>query len=942
MNKILFSSIILLVSVSLIINGNAESSTESLILTVPPHMIVNESYEGMITLLEPSNSEMMAVISSSNEFILKTDKTVKISTNANHGIFKITPLNEGEIVISILYDGKLLTSETKVFSKKSDAQKLKLILPSNSTVTTDMKGFVFLLDGNDSPIPSEFDRIISLTSSEKITTPINVVIKNGTSYAMFPVSVKATGEINAIATQLKSDTIHIEKSQEIIDVKIGIAPTIVLEESYTNYFIWLEKDGKPYTVKGVQKVEIQSSNTDVIRLGVSPSNHKNENTMIVSMYDGISKGRLYTGDSGIVEISASITNYGHTSTMVYVGSTQLSSNNDESNNTSVNDGEYESLEINNIQFSVYPNITNDVAYGVASLYHAEQTEEIEITLDDNGVQVSNIVEQTVLVPVKTEDVLISISSENGLKHNSSYLLDDIQFPTHSKIFEISAESIGNYTITVTGGNSYSTSSLFVTTDHNSDYKIKIVELPILSHYSQPLLMVSIVNENDELLDISELFGSSISVDVYSTNARTTSSSILFDENVGIVSGLLTGISSITISSDIFGAITQDITPSGVPVSLELFSPSMVHSGESFPIVIHEIDSKGTPLFKKDSNTVSSSGFESLANGRIVMIGEGTQNIAILSGLGGGFQKEIELFVNKLNFDLDVDNNKPRLGQSVIIKIDSPIKGITYDIDSPFPYDKIDSNTFEITPDHEINDAVITIIGKLDGFATTNKQVSVTSVNLVEIKVSATSVSGDIITPKFKLSLTDVESTFSAPYTLTIKPQSAIITMPQDHKTVTSGYKMIELSINGKIINGNTIEFYAGSDKEITAIYDRFVKITVIDGDGSGIYPYGDKVTISAPDKHIVPILVRETFDYWIGIEERQSSFVVTTENDIEITAIYKDDYSILMILIFSIVVGIFVIILRKGDSVYKYHLENVIESVTDQIKKITKFLPTKK
>jgi len=893
-------------------------------------MIVGESYEGIITLLEPSNSNMIAVISSGNEFVLETDKTVLISTNTNHGIFKITPLNEGETAISILYDGKLLTSETKVFSKTSDAQKLRLILPTNSTIATDMKAFVFMLDGNDSPIPSKFDRIISFTSSEKITTPANIVIKNGTSYSIFPITVKASGEITAIATQLESDTISIEKSQEIIDVKIGIAPNIVLEESYTNYFIWLEKNGKPYTVKGVQKIEIQSSNTDVVRLGISPSDHKNDNTMIVSMYDGISKGRLYTGDSGIVEVSASITNYGHASTMVYVGSTQLS--NEETENTPVSDDDVTSLEINNIQFSVYPDITNDVAYGVASLYHAEQTEKIEITLDDDGVQVSNIIEQTVLIPVNTEDAVISISSENGLKYDSSYLLDDVQFPTHSKVFEITAESVGNYTITVTGGNSYSTSTLFVTTDQNSDYKIKVVELPILSHYSQPLLMVSIVNENDELVDISELFGSNISVDVYSTNARITSSSVIFDDNVGIVSGLLTGISSITISSDTFGVVTQDITPSGVAVSLELFSPSIVHSGEAFPVVIHEIDSKETPLLKKNPNTVSSSGFDSLDNGRILIVGEGTQNIAILSGLGGGFQKEIEVFVNKLDFDIDVNNENPRLGESITIKIDSPINEIKYDIDSPFPYNKIDNNTFEVTPNHEISEALITIIGKLDGFATTNKQVLVTSVDLSEIKVIATSISGDIITPKFKFSLTDIESTFSTPHTETIKPQSVVITMPKDHKTVTSGYKIIELSINDKIAQGNVIEFYADNDKEIIAIYDRFVSVVIIDGEGSGVYSYGDMITISAPDKPILSFLVKETFDYWDTID-KPSSFVISADKDIRITAMYKDDYTILMGIILAGVIGAVAFVIKNGDNQLRYRFEEIAEKITPAIKR---------
>jgi len=517
---------------------HAEFVSSEIEIFVPEKMIVGEKYQGMVTIMNPVNSNSLVLLSTDNDFVLKIDSSVNIPTNKNHGIFNITPLNEGEATISILHNGELLSKATKVYSKSSDAQKLKIILPVNSTITTNMKGMVFLLDGNGSPINTTFDRIISLIPSEKIFTPSNVIIQNGTSHSIFSIQVKATGEITAIAPQLKSHTVSIQKLQETIDVKIGIAPNVILEGAYTNYFIWLEKDGIPYTIQGVQKVEIQSSNTDIVRLGVSPASYKNQNSIIISMYDGISKGRLYTGEKGIAEIFVTIPNYGSASSIVHVGATLLGESSEDDitllekyydENTWYTD----ELEINHIQLAVYPSITDDYAYGIASLYHAEQTEEIVVTVDDEGVQISNIVQQTILVPVKTEDVLISISSENGLEHNSSYLLDDISFPTHSKIFEITANSVGNYTITATGGNNYDTANLLVTTDNNSLYSIHVTELPILSHSTQPLLMVSIVNENAELIDVSEIFGRIISVDVYSTNGKV-SSSVSFDDNVGIL------------------------------------------------------------------------------------------------------------------------------------------------------------------------------------------------------------------------------------------------------------------------------------------------------------------------------------------------------------------------------------------------------------------------
>jgi len=152
-------------------NSYAESeyyTSDNIILFVPDKMIVGEEYHGMVTLLEPSQSNSLVLLSVDDDYTLDVDSSVSISTNRNHGTFNITPLNEGEATVSILYDGELLSAQTSVFSKLSDAQKLKVILPTNSTISTNMKGMVFLLDGNDSPIQSSFDRIISLIPSEKI------------------------------------------------------------------------------------------------------------------------------------------------------------------------------------------------------------------------------------------------------------------------------------------------------------------------------------------------------------------------------------------------------------------------------------------------------------------------------------------------------------------------------------------------------------------------------------------------------------------------------------------------------------------------------------------------------------------------------------------------------------------------------------------------------
>jgi len=332
--------------------------------------------------------------------------------------------------------------------------------------------------------------------------------------------------------------------------------------------------------------------------------------------------------------------------------------------------------------------------------------------------------------------------------------------------QITANSVGNYTITATGGNSYDTAPLVVTTTHNSLYTINLTELPILSHNSQPLLLMSISNENSELVSVSELFGQIVTVDVYSTGGMLSSLTVPFENNVGVIHGVYTGTGIISVSSD-FGVISQDIMPSGVATSLEFFTPDIIHSTEAFPIVIHEIDSNGTPISKKDVHMVSSSGFDVVDsyndsngdsyNDLISINNVGEQNISILSNLGGGFSKIIESFVNEINFNLDIDNNSPRIGEIVTIKITSQTKDVTYTIDSPFPYEIINSETFEITPDHQL-DGTITITGTLAGFGTLSKQVSIVSSNLIEISVVANTINGDIISPQYTIKLSNITST----------------------------------------------------------------------------------------------------------------------------------------------------------------------------------------
>lgn len=906
----------------------AEFISSEIEIFVPEKMIVGEKYHGMITSFLPPTKNSIVEISVSDDFVLQTPQTTRIKENQNHGIFEINPLHQGEAEIFVSYKGEIVSGNTVVFSEKSGAQKLQVILPSNSTIASDVSGFVFLLDGNGSPVLADKDTMVTLVSSEKIIVPANVVIKNGTSNVQFPVTVRATGDITAMAYGLTSGYSSITKSQQIVNVKMAIAPNIALPDSYVNYFIWLEKDEKPYSVPHVLKVELQSSNTDVIRLGITPNNN---NLLTISMIDGLATGKLYTGNDGVAEIFTSIQNYGHSSSLVYVGSTILS------DGEIIEGGTVEEPEVinpNYIQFWVYPDITSDIAYGVASLYYSDTEDTLEITINDDGTQISNVIEHITLIPIKIDDNIISISSQAGLEYNSNYLIDSYNLPTQSKVFEIITQNEGDYIVTATGGNSYDTANLQVTTTHNSKFSILLTPLPIRAETTQPLLFVSIVDENGNIIDISDSFGSTILLNIHTINGVVGKSSIKLHDNVGIVSGILTQLDTITVSSDMFGSDVQQLTPTGIPISVEFLVPDNVHVNEPFPIAIHEVDSMGVPVSKKQTNLVSSTGFEKNDNGLITINDIGESQIAILAQIGGAFAQTISSFANEIDFDLSVDTKDVRVGVPVIIKIKSTFDDVEYFIDSPFPSEKIDENTFSVTPNYSDTET-ITITGKLDGFTSLNKALELTSENIIQLSVSANDIHEMVLSLDYKIHLGGEILENHTPYNHLINPQQIVLEFPDEYSTFGAGYKLVKLYNNGELVSSNTIEFYAESDHSITVIYDRVVKIIVNGGQGSGIYSYGENVVISAPAKQKLSYLIMEKFSHWQEVDKPET-FVISAEKDYTITAIYQDDYTILMIVIVGIVASLLFVIFRKGDSKIRYYLINILDLLKTKISKMKK------
>lgn len=107
------------------------------------------------------------------------------------------------------------------------------------------------------------------------------------------------------------------------------------------------------------------------------------------------------------------------------------------------------------------------------------------------------------------------------------------------------------------------------------------------------------------------------------------------------------------------------------------------------------------------------------------------------------------------------------------------------------------------------------------------------------------------------------------------------------------------------------------DTSIDVIYGRNVIVNVVNGEGSGSYPIGSMVTISADDKEIVPFLIVERFDHWEGLpanlDSKNNPLIFEANERVDATAIYRMDYSGLALPV-AVIATIVIIKFRKRRS----------------------------
>ncbi len=873
---------------------------------VPSSVITGENYEGLVVLDGASLSGQVIVLSSSDPTVIQIPQSVTIPPYSNHGIFSIKPLSQGSAEVFAVVDGKIISTNLFVYSSSRQPEGLKIVLPVNSTKTETMIGYVLSVDAKDSPAPVSKDTVVMLSATPTIEFESSKLeIKSGKYYAKFIAKIKGSGKIYANSENLTVGEHDVAKIQDIVSIRVAIAPNIIMENSKAYFFVWLEKDNKPYKPPYVIHTFLSSSNLKSIRFNENPQITQHSDSILrISLVDGVGTGHLVSGERGVSVITANVEGFGSAQTNVVVGPVLIDEN-FEFVEPDSNDkiGQIASRKPNVAFAWFYPEITDSKAYGVVALYNTNFTQTSSATISSNDTKVS--VSSTVnhVMPVPLDGRTITLSSSSGLSHPNMLVLTETNEvllkrgigSTHAAQFEVTGTSQGNYKIFISGpGLEMFQSELAIVPSFRDSYRLKITPIPSIFGAKNDLAMISIVDDSESLVNAQKMFAGPLKVSVFSNDEQSEVS--ISSLNSAVYSGTLSEHVRIVASTSGLSPIEQKIKPSGVASSVTLDAPQKIHMTESFPYAIHEIDSFGIPIRKLSSAGISSTpGI--IVDGNYLRIDRtGTESLAAVTK-NGADSKQVDSFANMFSFSIAANGVTNRIDKEFELRLDSGIKDFEVFVDSPIPYKKIDETRYLILPDTE-GHHTITFTAMKHGYAPSRNSFSVFAEKFVNLAIKAVASDGGELNIGQAISIGNITKSIVTPHQEEIRPQFLQTSFPADFVVGSRGYQLEHVVFEDqKIADGKISNLFLNKNTEITASYQRMVKIDVENAQGSGFYPYGQTVVLSVDPKDRFFFLIRDVFDHWEGLNYTSDHVAFAATHDIKAKAVLREDYTILGLII---------------------------------------------
>lgn len=923
---------------------------------VPPVMLENGTYPGLVMTYDPAPLAGMKIYLSADRPGLEVPATVTIPPGMNHGAFEITARGSGNATLHASGAGTTALSDTEIFSVSSFPSRLDLVLPGPATTSPSLRAAVYTLDGFGRPSPVQEKTYVRLVSSGSVDVPDVITIHPSSSHAFFEMAVNGAGTISAAAPGMTGDAEALLSSTSTVEVRLGAAPDVIMENGVLEYFVWLERDGKPYDPGGVIRGELQTTDPALLRYTINPYKHLSSTVTDFFLQDGLGRGRAYAGllPEGVDGASATLTviipGYGAASQKVFVGgmlegngTTETEVELDErigdnacasewlrhpgydpgSPRPPVNSTCYiveppdveetcaDAKTPNYIRFWAYPDTVapGSEAYGILGFF-SRSTESIpQVTFDENATATIAEESYTCIHPVSSAHLPYSIASPNLAAAPIAYV-DEPRVTNHA-LFPIIPEKEGDFPITVVSMGAVASDMLTVAAAYERAYRISATPLPVIDSGEQPLYLAGILDQAGRLVNPLDEFGRVRTISASSPLGDV--SGMIDGTATGIVSGPVDGRTPYVMSLDgLPGASNQieDIlVPRGVPVSLRLDAPQLVHASEEFPVVLHAVDASGMPVYRVGPAAAEVSG-GTIRGDRMTLEEAGG---ALLTGIvegGGTAERFISVFVNLMEMSVDAPGVVPAGVPFEVYPVTNASVPVDYTVDSPWPYKPI-GNGYGITPD-EPGTAGITILATAPGYAPVQRTFDVTATMHVPVSVVATTTRGVPLAIPFGENRT-------TPYE-TILDATGIfpIEFPENLESGLGGYGLVGLDYGRAAVtqDGDIAVSPADPPILVTATYERRVVIDVDGGSGSGIYPAGETVLVEAEPGIIIPYIIPERFDGWVGDvpENRASSEVLllVASDDAFLAAEFKPDYTRVMLIIVAGTAGGFAYAWRSG------------------------------
>ena len=843
-------------------------------LFLPSDMLLSKENRGIF--VRSDDSIPVTVLLSSNSDILRLPDSVFIPAGKNHALFDVSLHGTGDVQVIANIRDTFWNVTTSISDGDSSDYRILLVFPKSS-MASKIDGLVYLVDDLLNPVRLKEETVISLVGVD-MDVPESINIPAGESHASLSVEIYGDSTLAAYTDSSISETVSINYNKPPYRVHLGVAPDVIAPHSFGYVAAWITGDSG-----GIARLpmpipsQLHVSGDDVLSVDGAFASLKK-----IHLRDGLFYQKIFSHNKGNSTVTVSVPGYGTASKRVTV--------NDYEGVLNFTKNSVEHLELsrpNYIRTEILPPITDSESLLILSMYRQIGSE---------------------IYPVYgVESAKFSLVSQ-GLTHDT--LIDFMPDGTRSQsiLVPVSGDIIGNHTISVSSVGVPSSRAAVEITGH-ATYGLTLTPLPPSDSEFRALFTISAVDSFGAVIDPHYTFAD--------LNVRLLSDEVQFKSDVLRLSKPVTviyGKSEINHPRITVIAQNEDIisTHQGMlqnNLAIDIQTPDSVHAGEAFPVYAYLV-ADGVPLSM--INHYLQSGCEGDEHLFTCMIP--SQFVIFENGIGFA-TKPVDVFENtfkKGSIRVDFGDDELYVGSPHHIRTRAP-PDVSFNVVSEVPFN-VTADSIMLRPETFGTYNVSVIFSKI-GYATHRESNTYTVNDEVLIDITAVDENGVMLSSTVNVFYHEASIQADIPASLAVPRGSVHLEFLPSIIIGTENYIMESVMINnGMTYRNDILDVIISEPTDIQITYKSIITVNVNGGTGTGLYKYGDTITLKGASRDVVWFLVRDVFDHWTympaGYDIYAQMIDMPAENSFETSIVYRADYSGLVLVMVSAVLGIFALVKR--------------------------------